>query len=319
MNREWLLAVAVLIILVFGIVAFFVLLPPELMTVANFIGYASSLSTIIMVLVYLFTTSRQLNIMRNQLNEMQFSRNVEVQPLPYLEKERVTLELPRYYTSPATEFKRMTILCRFFFDFTVTNIGNGPAIAVDFIPKLYGVVSAGKKEDTLVESIGKRVECISLREGDSRKIGLMFLDAGHKTVETLLKKYRVALACTITYKNALDMAFKEEMGFWISIPSEKEVKTIKSCLKTVKTAEIDFAEQVKEFEYLNEHGREKEANKIFKDVNKRLKDRFAGQEKLKLAIRIAAGSFSVSPISQSEYERLLTEKEEIIRRLLEKY
>jgi hypothetical protein len=318
--REWLSPIAILVTLAVGIIAFFVLLPPELITVINFVSYASSLSTIIMVLVYLFTTSRQLNIMRNQLDEMQFSRNVEVQPLPYPEEAKANLELPRYYTSPATRFEKMALLCRIHFNFKATNIGNGPAVAVDFIPKLVACASPWgftrqKETITLVETVGRRVECISLREGDSKETSFMFLDREHRIVEAILERRDVALSCIVTYKNALGMAFKEEISFWIDVPWEKEMETTKLCLKTAKTAEIDFAEQIREFESLKKYGREKEASKILDQVNKKLKERFAGQQELGLDVQIAAGSFSVSPISQSEYEGILAQKEEIIKRI----
>lgn len=317
--REWLSSVAVLVILVAGIIAFFVMLPPELTTITNFVSYMSSLSTIIMVLVFFFTTSRQLSIMRNQLDEMQFSRNVEVQPLPNLEIGTASVELPRYYVGPGTDFRKMRIMCRFFFTFNVTNIGNGPAVAVDFIPKLYGRLPPEKETMTLVETVGRRVECISLREGDSKKTHFMFLDGDHKAVEALAKGGEVALPCTIIFKNALGMAFKEEIKFWVDIPSEKEAETIRTCLKTVRTAEIDFREQVEQFVHQMEHGREKRAREIFRAVNRKLGEKFAGQEELELFVQIASGSFAVSPISQSEYEKILAQKKEIKRRLDERY
>lgn len=312
------MAAIIPIVFAVGIIAFFGLLPPELITLSNFISYVASLSTIILVLVYILTTSRQLSTMRSQLTEMQYSRNVQVQPLMSLEKAKTNFELPRYYTSPLTEFKKMDLLCRIHFSTIVSNIGNGPAVAVDFIPKLVTAKRGlhGAIGTTLVETFGRRVECISLKEGDSKKINFMFIDEKHKVAENLLSAYLIALELVMVYKNAIGMAFKQQMAFWINLPSEKELETLKLCLKSIRTADIDFKEQIKEFETLKEHGRDKEATRILRKVNAELKKRLKGQHEIDLSTGIATGSFSVGPISQSEYERILAEKEETIKKIL---
>ena len=170
------MVVSIPVIFAVGVIAFFLGLPPELLTITNFIAYASSLSTVIMVLVYLFTNSQQLRIMETQLKEMEMSRNSQIQPLPYLEKPKAEMQVSRYYIGPSTKFKRMRLCCRFFFEFSVNNIGNGPAVAVDFIPKLYPELPSNDYHyyDSLVDSLGRRIECISLREGDSKKSVISF-------------------------------------------------------------------------------------------------------------------------------------------------
>jgi hypothetical protein len=57
MRTKWLLVSTIPVIFAVGIVAFFALIPPESLTLNNFIAYMSSLSTAVMVLVYIITTS----------------------------------------------------------------------------------------------------------------------------------------------------------------------------------------------------------------------------------------------------------------------
>ncbi|MFC1507583.1 hypothetical protein ACFLQ6_11050, partial [Thermoproteota archaeon] len=105
MKTESLMIYSIPSIFILGIIAFFVLIPSGSITVNIFISYVASLSTVIMVLVYIFTTSRQLGVMRHQLDEIQYSRNVQVQPLIDIKDVTINLEAPRYYASPENEFK----------------------------------------------------------------------------------------------------------------------------------------------------------------------------------------------------------------------
>lgn len=126
MKRDWLMVISIPIIFVAGMVSFFVLLPPELITLVNFVAYVSSLSTIVMVLVYVFTTSLQLRAMQSQLNEMQYSRDAQVQPLLYFDKLKMSVKAPRFCLDPET--KKAGFVDRVDFDFSVSNIGNGCAL-----------------------------------------------------------------------------------------------------------------------------------------------------------------------------------------------
>jgi hypothetical protein len=314
-KKEWLMAAIIPIIFAVGIGAFFGLFPPGSINLSNFIGYMASLSTVIMVLVYIFTTSRQLSAMRGQLTEMQYSRNVQVQPLLFLEKAKSNFELPRYYIGPKTKFKKMELLCRIHFINIVSNIGNGPAVAVDFIPKLrLGLRGAMDTATTLIETFGERIECISLKEGDSVEPHFMFQDEKHQVAEALLRHYQVVLNLVVVYKNALGMAFKQQIAFWINIPPTKELETLELCLKSIRTADIDFAEQVKKFESLMNYERDANAMIILNDVNAELKKRLGDKTEIDLSTEVVSGSFSVSPISQLEYEKILAEQEQIIKR-----
>ena len=317
MDKEWILIILVPVLFAVGILAFFAFFPPELITLTTLVGYMSSLSTIVMVLVYIFTTSRQLDTMRSQLEEMQYSRSVQIQPLPYLEKPKASLRLPRYYTSPRDSFKKMSLWNELNFTFSVSNFGNGPAISIDFIPSVAGISLTGKGTILLMETISATVDCVSLREGDSQDVKFHFSDDKNKVIEALLAETRVALYCTLVYKNSIGMAFQENICFWVTVPSEEDMEIVRSCLKISKTAEIDFAKHVKEFERLMNLGREEEAIAILEEVNAELRKRFAGKEELDLSMKTAHGSFELGPISQAEYEKLLSEKRVRAQKLAE--
>src|SRR3972149_9009513 len=115
-KGELLLGISIPIIFTFGVLAFFTLIPSESQTLTNFIGYTSSLATILMVLVVIVTTSLQ-------LKEMQSSKLLQTQPFPAitpLAKSYIE-EFSGFYDIPASK----TVLeRRLFFHFEVENMGN---------------------------------------------------------------------------------------------------------------------------------------------------------------------------------------------------
>jgi len=303
------MVISIPIVFAAGVVAFFVLLPPELITLVNFVAYASSLSTIVMVLVYVFTTSLQLRAMQGQLNEMQYSRDVQAQPLLYFDKLKMGITAPRLGLDPGT--KKVDFSCSVHFDFNVSNIGNCPAVAIDFVPNLARVMPRDDTITTLVKYIfNQRIECISLKKEDLQNISLIFLDDEHKFIESVLGEY-VVLHLVIVFKNILGMPFKEEVAFRVLVHEPKLREILQSWIKRIRTYEIDFTKDVSESEKLAELDRYEELRKKFKQIMVKLKAQLGDvEEEVEIPTDIRIGSFSISPISQSEYDRIIAEKKE---------
>jgi hypothetical protein len=230
MKKEQLIAVLIPLIYIIGIIVFICLMPSQLLNVSNFIAYMASLSTIVMVLVYLFTASRQLYAMNKQLGEMEFSRKVQSRPLMSLENPRADFDLPQYYTGPSSNFSKISLLCRLDFKANLVNIGNESAIAAALIPKI-----VSQDNVTLIEAFGEQVGCISLKEGGSQEMDFFFLDANNKIIETILKDYNITLKVVIVFRNILGTMFKQNMDFSITTDMTVQQKNIlKSCLKKIK-------------------------------------------------------------------------------------
>lgn len=279
------------------------------MTLPVFVDYLAGLSAVAVILVYVLTTSQQLDVINKQIAEMQYSRNVQVQPLLYFDRMSVEFDPPRFYKGPFDGFRKLHFLCRIRFSFNFSNIGNGPAVGIDFFPNLVSVSSEGKL-NTLVETVGERIECISLREKDSKEIFFMFLDEKHRFIETILSQ-PVALELTILLKNALGMPFRENIRFEIfRALTASEDKFLKSCLKAVRTTEIDFVQQAKRFEELVKLGKDEEATRLMENLNEQLKGTLGDIQTIKLPVGVMSGSFSVMPMSESDYSKSLKDLKE---------
>jgi hypothetical protein len=237
--------------------------------------------------------------------------------MPYLEKPKATFELPHFYVGPETDFKKMELMCMLQVDFSVSNIGNGPAVAVDFLPMVLSGPRSEKPSILIKETISRRVDCVPSGDRGPKAIEFHFNDNEHKAVEAIVKDYRLLFSCTMVYKNSLGAAFKEVIAFWLDIQLQDDFKTLESSLKTIKTADIDFATNIKKFRELRNAGRKEEADKVFDDTNAQLEKNLGGKRQINLSVIPAWGSFDVSPIAQADYEKLLAKKRELERKDIE--
>jgi hypothetical protein len=308
-GKGTILAAIVPIIFLIGVFSFFIFLPPELRSLTNFIAYLSGLSSSIMVLVYLVTYSRQLDTMSKQLSEMKFARDVQVQPLPYLQQGKASMLLPSYYVSPSNNFKKME-LCSFVqANFNIINHGNGPAIGVDFIPHLLTGSKVKKPEILDKDILSAPVDCVPLKTETAQTIEFNLDDKsdGQKILEALTEDKRIAIDFSITYKNALGKPFLEEIAFWLNVMSEKDLENIKLALKLTRTASIDFATELQKYEKIAAASNEVEQVKLLDEVNKKI-NAILGQDKVELGVGMALRSFKVRSISEDEYRKWLDEK-----------
>jgi hypothetical protein len=308
-NRAVFLAAIVPIIFLAGVISFFVFLPLELQSITNFVAYLSGLSTAIMVLVYIVIYSRQLDTMSKQLEEMQFTRDVQVQPLPYLQEGKASLKLPRYYVGPSTDFTKMELMSFVKANFKIINHGNGPAIAVDFIPHI--LTGSRIKEPVILDkdTFCAPVDCVPLKLDTPQTIEFQFDNGsdGKEILETLMEDYRILLRFSIAYKNAIGKPFQERISFWLNVKSKEDLERIKSSLKLIHTAPIDFSNQLQKFEKFASFQREEEKDKIFSEVNQRILS-ILGLDEVELEVQLALRSFDVRSISEEAYYTWLDQK-----------
>ena len=309
LNRAIFLAFIVPIIFLAGVISFFLFLPLELQSITNFVAYLSGLSTSIMVFVYIVIYSRQLDTMSKQLEEMQFSRDVQVQPLPYLQEGKASLKLPRYYIDPSTNFSKMKLASFVNVSFKILNLGNGPAITVDFIPHLFTGPRIKKPVILDKDTFCTPIDCIPLKSNPPQAIDFQFDNGkdGKEILEGLIEDFRIMVSFSIAYKNAIGKPFYEDVSFWLVVMSKKDLETIKSGLKLIHTAPIDFLNQLKQFEKFAQLQREEEQEKIFSEVNQKIHS-ILGLDQIELKVELARRSFDVHAFSEEAYHKWLDEK-----------
>lgn len=297
-------------IIIVGSLAYFMLIPST-EPITTFITYLSSLSTICLVIIYIFTDTRQLQIMRRQLDEMEFSRNVQYHPLISMGSYKCKLDLPQFYSGPEEDFKVMELLSRFHFVCTSENIGNSPAINLISIPELRSV-----QNDILVNGFVSTVEYLSLKDGDTGDVHFFFLDPEHKILQSLYTDYEVIFNIITVYKNTLNMSFKQSIAYRARANRDTYEDIIKS-IRLLKTVDMDYDDDVVKYNRFAESGDRNSAREIMRAVNTEIKGKTS--EEAELDIHIESGTFRVDTISDEEYTTVLSEHKDRLGKYYERY
>jgi hypothetical protein len=218
------------------------------------------------------------------------------------------LNLPKFRFNPANR-EDISFQCQIVFTTNIENIGNSPATSIDIIPSILSL----SKEKLAEESLGGKVNVISLKENDSKNIICVIHDSEHKVLEYFVEHRVVFLLISTLYKNVLGMPFRQKMEFVLPLYSQEIHDKMVLCLKTTKTLEIDFTQRIKEYKTFMKRENYEDASKKLNEMNSELTNRFGDQEEFEIPPGILSGSFSVNPITELEYSQIISEKEERAR------
>lgn len=313
--QENLVVISIFIIIIVGCSGYFILMPSEENTITIFITYLSSLSTICLVIIYIFTDSRQLQIMKRQLEEMEFSRNIQSQPLPIIDNINGVFQLPQFYYGSRNDFKNLLLMCRHIFALKIRNYGNGPAISVYFFPSLKNIDRQSKKVETIIETFGTTVEYITLKEGDVKDETLDIRDFDNKLIELLVNKKIPFIEINMVYKNIIGMPYKEQISYSINYEDESDFNVLKNALKLIKTYNIDFNDDLIEYAKFIKQNNTDEAVKVMERCRAKRDEILGHIDTINFKMEILSGSFKVNPISEQEYNKILLRKKEQMEEL----
>jgi len=310
-TRDKLIATSIVIVFVSGIVGFFLFLPKEAITVGDFITYMASLSAIVVVLLHILTTSRQLDVMQSQIREMEYTRNLQIQPFPYTTTLQSEIERPRFYFCPIKEIKKdygkAKLLYTVRFNARIENIGNGPAINIDVIARLTLAHLDGKFTPLMWS--GDLIECISVREKDAKEINFVFRDNDPTVLEVLSRRgMGVLLDLTILYKNTLGADFKAEARYWLSCNNEEGRRHLERYLDVLRTAPVDYEAEITKYESLTMQDKWEEASEFFRTAFNKFWEKSDLAEHVALTSMIDPDAFSVTPLNKDEYQKEIRKK-----------
>lgn len=174
-------------------------------------------SVIIMVLtlVYVITTNRQLNVMQDQICVMQNETNLQAQPIPIPHIKECHLEKIRPFMGPEDKFMKVSIMSRFFSDISFKNIGNAAALNV----AIYPTIKMGKECFPSPSLRPQSSHCISNQLEDSNLINLMMFDSGLEIAKGILSG-KAILQLDIYYKNIFGKGFHEYISYRLRAKGE---------------------------------------------------------------------------------------------------
>jgi len=291
-----------------GVIGYF-LIPNQNIQLTNFIIYLSSLSTIIMILVHVFTTSQQLDAMNSQLEEMKYSRDVQSQPFILFENLNVRIQAPKYFFNPAQR-RDISIYSQFYFSANIKNIGNSHGISIEVYPKIVTEEGEIIKEGTL----GGSFECISNEKIDIRNLLMVVSDMKHIILEKIVNREPLFYDISIFYKNLLGMTFLQQSKY-VFRPNIDDMDDIKTYMTTTLTSHVEYKDELEEYLNLYDKDRYEDAGEIHNNINEKIISNYKTPY-IDFRVALMSGSLSVSPITKSNYDSLLEQKNNVKKEML---
>jgi hypothetical protein len=186
-----------------GILSYFLVNSSSL---KDFLNYMTGFATILVAMltgIYVIITNGQLNIMRKQLKEMEFSRNLQTQPLPVIKNIECHINPPEIFVDVPDNMK-IVISSKTYINCTIENIGVGSAVSIDIIPSLI----CKYPNEKCFECPSNRYDF--LQEGASAEFSDVFLTKDEFLVNLIdgsIKSFPI-IDFTIYFKNVLGAFFK---------------------------------------------------------------------------------------------------------------
>ncbi len=289
---------SILLIIIFTVfillITIFSYLKPESVTNKIILYYNSVSSLIIMILTiaYVYTTNGQLSSMKKQLNLMEKSVSLQVQPLPVPNIEKIYLETINAYKSPEDGFTSISVIYRFHCKSSFINAGNGAALNV----AIYTSIIFDDNPDAVATQASGQIYCVSDKNSEKDcKVDSMILDRSYAILKALLEG-QLSLKMDIYYKNIFGAGFYEQAVYSLHLKSEDEaiaLDWLKYISEFIKNKSIDFKRHKALAKTVPP-----DAKAIFDRIRSELKDKF--KENINIEYHIEPESFSIKLIDYDE-------------------
>lgn len=264
----------------------------------NTISSISSFFVAVLTVVYVYTTSKQMDYMKQQLNQMQTDHRMSEQPIIDFEDLTFELERPRlFYTPPEDEY---SFLSRYFLWLKIRNVSAYPALFVDISAEL--IVHDNDKKMGL-STTSRRLNLVAA-SSVSEPIGIMFAGDSDNRILSALRGYSTTdlpqVHINACYKSLSGATYLLEHTYWLDIPEESEdsIEILRNWHSTIVSAPIEEKEiltMLKKSETTHETA--------FDDAKERFDKKLLGETSLPVSLFEISEKFMLKNISDIEYNK----------------
>jgi hypothetical protein len=274
------------------------------------LDYVSPISTLVIAILtvsYVFTTNKQLSTMRNQLLEMQKSRELINQPLPVVTPHVMTLEKPRFFFSPPE--KEYSALSRYKLECSASNHSSSPAVCVH----ICACINVGKKGEVyLLKSAAQYIsvapEKVPLASNEKDSPRFLFSDGDQaRLIELLfsdkLDQIPYMHICTV-YKNILGAAFHCRQRFNIYMHSAEQYDVFRNWYSNIISFNKTYSNEIGILGRL--FGKDNQGwHAKFDEVKQKFSETIASDNQI-VDLRYIPGFFHLKTITDHEYADIVS-------------
>lgn len=271
LNLSTKLLLVFLLIVIFG----YFLPSPALSAFISYLNNHATLFLVILTFTYVLTTNRQLQSMEKQLNVMDSSVKLQIQPLPIPEVSEIYLEKIRPYLSPDTGFSKVEVLSRLHYQIKLKNIGTGAALNIVMFPTIL-ISGESAKKINLPSFNPEQIHLVS--ENETETGTFMQFDKDYDLLRGLNSYGDVTLHIEIYYRNIFGAGFKETSEHHLSVDYEQHDR-LNEWSSFIDGENEDLQNDIKRFESLKPSLPD-EADQEFDKIKDSLGEKFTDDLKL---------------------------------------
>lgn len=269
----------------------------------SFVDTISAISAFfvaILTVITVYTTSKQMDFMKQQLKQMQEDQRLSEQPVLDVVSPKFEIERPRFYHSP----EGYSFQSRYFFELQINNLSAYPAIFADISAEL--IVNQGKKERAL-GATSERVNVIAANTA-TEPMHIMFAgDSTSRILSALRSLSSVALPklrLTITYKSLSGANYVLEHMYLIDIRDDEEDQStiLKNWHATISSGPIKEKETL---EILKKTLSEEKHDEIYDLVKQRFNEELVGGETVTAIIVELPQNFSIKCVTDEQFAAIM--------------
>lgn len=308
MHYLKILTIAILIgLIVFSVLALILKVFISEFDPTAYITAIALLAIAVLTVVYVISSSGQLEVLKKQLIELEKNRKLESQPLPITALSLVTLEPPRFFCNPADDTHSFHTRIRV--DFSIRNHTSFPAVNVITSA---AIVLNGIKKPIIIRCSPTQLDLLAANENyppEEQRLPDFVLSAekDDEILAHLQKKTADLLPLLpihIVYSNILGACFSVNVTFRLSPMKQEEEETLKKWHSATVSFPVEYKDDLKDLDRLKKEQKDAQWKKQFNALQKKLVEA-VGSDELELAWERLPNSFKVRLISQEEYDEEL--------------
>lgn len=290
-----LVAVSIVLIVAFVVCALYAFFVP-FTSFTEIISAISSFFVAGLTIIYVYTTSKQMDFMKQQLEQMRDEQRMREQPVIDISTSEFVIERPRLFCSP---YDGYSFQARYYFNFNASNISEYPAVFVDVSAQLIVVED---KQELYLPAASERLNIVPARS-ESEQAHILFAGDIENRVLTALRSNSIQtlpkLKKIITYKSLSGANYVIEHLYHLDHDNEE---IIKNWHATIVASPI---EEAKNITLLKSSKIQSERDEIFEEIQVRFNEKLLGEENLKIKMVEIPNAFSFNTIPDEDFNNIM--------------
>ena len=260
----------------------------------------SSFFVAVLTVIYVYTTSKQMDFMKQQLDQMRDEQRMSEQPVLDVISPNFKIERPRFYHSP----KGYSFQARYFFSLKINNLSSYPAIFADVSAEL--IIEEGKKKMAF-GAVSRRLNVIAAST-TSDMIDIMFAGDTSSKVLSALRSLTTAslpkLRLVIIYKSLSGASYALEHTYLLDVRENEDEQglILKNWHTTITAAPVEEKEKI---EILGKLADSEKRGEVFEQSKKVFDAKLAGGEALDIAMIEIPQNFTLKSITDEQFNEMI--------------